>query len=169
VEIDKFRVVHNENTWELWLGDSSPEMTNGRRFLKLFGADRPVKEDADLILERLNGFPKAIEFIYQLSKKAEDPGSHSNTDTVALIDDFLNAVPHKHSLLKQEEPKPREFNVTIARTIKATVNVVATSKEEAAELVWERGDQIGEAFEMTERVDGDEAYEDNVSNVEEAE
>jgi len=171
MDIDKFRVVRNENTWELWLGDSAPEMTNGKRFLKLFGADRPVKEDADLMLERLNGFPKAIEFLYELSKVLEGSKIENEKRVGEHIDEFLSAVPHQHSLLKQEEPRPREFRVDFEVVRKGHICVTATTREEAEQAAMETSAQedLYEYLGREEAQHGDEASDVRITRVEEAE
>lgn len=180
MEIDQFSVEESDQYWELYFGRRGVvdgDVGSALHGMKILHIQKerevyfPDEQFTAMILERLNGFPKAIEFLYALSKKAEDPGSHSNADTVELISDFLRAVPHKGTLFKQEEPKPREFRVDFEVVRKGHVYVTATTKEEAEKAAFETPAQedLYEYLGREEAQHGDEAADMRVTRIEEAE
>lgn len=175
MEHPQFHIHEYSSQWELYYGITTGAVDEDSRAGKcVIRAPKaaqvpeyyPDAQMNELLLERLNGFPKAIEFIQELLNFIKGNPDRGSAKTRELIEDFLKSVPHVHSSAHIEtEPEPREFDVTIARTTKATVNIVATSREEAEVLVWEHGDQIGDAFDLVNKLEGDEAYEETVVDV----
>jgi hypothetical protein len=166
MQIDNFRDADaiEDGTWELWLG----ELGKATRFVRSDIVDKPTGAQVALLLERLNGFPKAIEFLYKL---IDNWSNYCMADVFELIEDFLSAIPHQHSLLSQEEPKPREFRVDFEVVRKGHICVTATTREEAEKAAMETSAQedLYEYLGREEAQHGDEAVDVRITGVEEAE
>ena len=173
MEIDNFSVEEDEEYWELYLGRTSG--LNGLHGHKIIKCPKtqfwPDEKQTKMILERLNGFPKAIEFLYELSKVLEGSKIENEKRVGEHIDEFLSAVPHQHSLLKQEEPRPREFRVDFEVVRKGHICVTATTREEAEQAAMETSAQedLYEYLGREEAQHGDEASDVRITRVEEAE
>lgn len=178
MEIDNFTVEQTADYWELYFGRRDPvdgDLSSARHGLKIIHIKKetyfPDERFTAMLLERLNGFPKAIEFLIKLRDAAEDPGSHSNTDTVELINEFLDAVPHRYTKLSEDEPKPRPFTVKFEKVMKGSVEVVATTRDEAERMAWESNaqEELSEQMQRDGEARGEGAVETRVVKIQPSE